>query len=115
VNRNASCNPLLHVSHHASGHFGVGGCVQIIVVDVELGIWIRRMGCVEGNRDKVLTQHVGEDGAAQRAILVENFVYDVLWCIQSKLICKVELVGTHPCTDLSRITTNEGTDVILED
>ena len=78
VNGNARGQPLLDVGDHAVGQLGRGRAVQVVVVDVQLGIGVGGARGLEGDANEVLAEHVGEDAAAQRAILVEHLVDNVL-------------------------------------
>ena len=63
---------------HAGGGLGIGRAVEVVVVDVEDGIGVRLAGSLEGDADEVFSKDLGEDGLAERAILVEHLVDDVL-------------------------------------
>lgn len=78
VNGNASSDPLLDVGDHAVGQLGIGGAVQVVVVDVQDRVWVSRAGSFEGDADEVLTKHVREDRAAQRTVLIKDLVAYVL-------------------------------------
>lgn len=61
-----------------------GGChlrgrlVEVVIVDVQLGIRVGLSRGLESNADEVLAKNTGEDRIAKGAILVEDFVHDVL-------------------------------------
>jgi len=78
VDGDARRDPLLDVSDHSVGQLGRGGAVQVVIVDVELRIRVGLAGCLEGDPNEVLAQDLRENGAAQRAVLGENLVADIL-------------------------------------
>ncbi|KAG9966599.1 family 10 xylanase, partial [Aureobasidium melanogenum] len=51
--------------------------VEVVVVDVELGVGVGGAGGLEGNADVVLTENLHEDVLAESAVLVEGLVNDV--------------------------------------
>lgn len=69
-------NPLLDVGDEALG-LCVGGRVEVVVVDVELGVRVGGTGGLEGNADVVLTKNLHEDVLAEGAVLVEGLVDNV--------------------------------------
>lgn len=54
------------------------GYDSLVVVDVELGIWVCCTSCFESDPHKVFAENIVEDTVTKGAILVENFVYNVL-------------------------------------
>lgn len=54
------------------------GYDSLVVVDVELGIWVCSTSRFEGDPHKVFAENIVEDTVTKGAILVENFVYNVL-------------------------------------
>jgi len=78
VNGDSGGDPLLDVLDHAVGDLGVVGAVEVVVVDVQLGVGVGGAGGVEGDLDEVLAKHLGEDAVAERAVFVEHLVDDVL-------------------------------------
>lgn len=63
---------------HAGRDLGVGGAVEVVVVEVEDGVGVRRAGGLEGDGDEVFAQDLGEDRRPQGAVLVEDLVAYVL-------------------------------------
>lgn len=63
---------------HTVGDLGVARRVEVIVVQVEDGVRVSRTRSLEGDGYEVLAQDLGEDGRAERAVLVEDLVADVL-------------------------------------
>ena len=96
VNGHASSKPLLDVRDHTVGQLRIVGIVQVVVVDVQLGTGICFAGSLKRNAHKVLAEDTGEDGVAERAILVEDLVDDV------------------PVQDLALVATRDVGDVILD-
>lgn len=71
--------------------------VEVVIVDVQLGVGVSLARGLEGNGDEALAKDVGEDGGAQTTIFVEDLVHDI------------------PGADLSSVTACNGGDVILDD
>ena len=93
VNGNTGGNPLLDVASHGLG-LSVAGAVEVVVVDVELGLWVGGLGSSESGGDKVLTENVVEDGRAERTVFVEDLV---------DYVPSIDLagVGAHELLDVS--------------
>lgn len=77
VDGDAGGDPLLDLGDHTLGLCVVGG-VEVVVVDVELGLGVGGAGGLEGGGDEAFTEDVVEDGGAEAAILGEDLVDDVL-------------------------------------
>jgi len=69
-------DPLLDVGDEASG-LGVSGRVQVVVVDVQLGVGVGGTGGLEGNADVVFTDDLHEDVVAESTVLVKGLVNNV--------------------------------------
>ena len=54
---------------------------SLVVIDVELRIGIGCTSSFEGNSDEVLADNPGENTITQGAILVEDFIHDILFSI----------------------------------
>lgn len=54
------------------------GVVEVVVVDVKLCGGVGGFGGAEGNVDEGFTEHVVENGGAEGAVVVEDFVHDIL-------------------------------------
>lgn len=54
VDGHAGGEPLLDVRHHAVGQLGGRRAVQVVVVDVQLGVRVGGAGCLETDADEVL-------------------------------------------------------------
>lgn len=78
VDGDAGLEPLGDVRDHALDELGVVGPVEVVVVDVEHAGGVDGAGGLEGDAHKVLAEDVGEDRGAQRAVLVEHLVDDIL-------------------------------------
>lgn len=78
VDGHAGGHPLVDMLDHAPGQLGGVGAVEVVVVDVQLGVRVSRAGRLEGNRDHVFAEDVVEGTAAEGAVFVEDFVGDVL-------------------------------------
>lgn len=76
VDRGAGGAPRLDLGDHALC-LGVRCLVEVIVVDVELGVGVCGAGGVEGGGDEGLAEDVVEDRRAHAAVLVEDLVDDV--------------------------------------
>jgi hypothetical protein len=76
INGDAGGDPLLDVRDE-SGGLGVSGRVEVVVVDVELGVGVGSAGGLEGDADVVLTDNLHEDVVAESAVLVEGLVNDI--------------------------------------
>jgi hypothetical protein len=76
VDGNAGGDPLLDFGGEA-GELGVGGAVEVVVVDVELGVRCGLLGSVESDADEFLAQDLGEDGVAEGTVFGEDLVDDV--------------------------------------
>jgi len=94
INGNTGRYPGLDFVDHALS-LGVAGLVQIVVVDVQLRIRIRSPRSREGNLDEILAEHIVEDRAPERAILIKDLVDDV------------------PSIDLALILAHDLVDVVL--
>lgn len=79
-----------------SGQLGVDA-IQVVVVNVELGVGVGFSGSLEGDGDEALAEDVREDGGAQGTVLVEDLVDDV------------------PGPDLTGVASGDGGDVVLDD
>jgi hypothetical protein len=73
VNGDTGGNPLLDVAGHGLC-LCVAGAVEVVVVDVELGLWVGGLCGSESSGDKVLAENVVEDGRAEGAVFVEDLV-----------------------------------------
>jgi hypothetical protein len=60
VNGDALGDPLVDLADHTGG-LGVGGNVEVVIVDEELGVGVSGAGSTEGDADEVLAEHAGED------------------------------------------------------
>lgn len=76
IDRHTGSLPFLNIADH-TGNFAVVRVIEIVVIDVQLGIGIGLTCLIESNADKVLAKNPGEDRAAQGAILVEDFIDDI--------------------------------------
>ena len=76
VDGDAGGDPLLDVGDETGG-LGVGGRVQVVVVDVELGVGVGSAGGLEGDTDVVLAENLHEDVLAESTVLVEGLVDNV--------------------------------------
>ena len=77
VDRNASSDPLGDLRDHTLGLSVVGG-VEVVVVDVQLGVRVGLASSLEGSGDETLTQHIVEHGGTEATILGKDLVDDVL-------------------------------------
>ena len=77
IDRYTSGDPLLHLGGE-TGKLGVSSAVEVVVVNVELGIRSGLLGSVESDADELLAQDLGEDGVTEGTILSEDLVDDVL-------------------------------------
>ena len=77
IDGDTSGDPLLDLGGE-TGKLGVGGAVEVVVVNVQLGVGSGLLGGVEGNADELLAQDLGEDGVAEGTVLSEDLVDDVL-------------------------------------
>ena len=68
-----------------------------LTIDVELGRRIGSMSGVVGDVDECVSEKVGEDGAAEGAVFVEDFVAYVV-------------LG-----DLALVSSHDGSDMVLDD
>jgi hypothetical protein len=96
VNGNTSSPPLLDVLDHSLG-LSVLGVVQVVVVDVQLGVGVGLAGGLEGDPDKVLAENVVEHAGAEATVLLEHLVDDV------------------PCVDLALPASHQAVDVVGHD
>jgi hypothetical protein len=76
VNGDTSGPPLLDVLDHSLG-LSVVGAVQVVVVDVQLGVGVGLAGGLEGDPDEVLAENVVEHAGAEATVLLEHLVDDV--------------------------------------
>lgn len=74
----AGGDPLGHVLDHAVLNLAVAAVIEVVVVEVEHGRGVGLTGCGISDADKVLAEHAGPDRVAERAVLVEDLVADVL-------------------------------------
>lgn len=81
VNGDTLPDPLVDLVHHGRD-LAPAGVVEVVVVNVQLRRGIREARGAEGDADVGLAEDVGEGRAANCAVVVESFVYDVL-CIVS--------------------------------
>lgn len=107
---------------HTIGDLGIARRVEVIVVQVEDSVRVSRTSSLEGDGDEVLAQDLGEDGRAQRAVLVEDLVADVLDTHSSVHILPLGAPdfpraekGTNPCPDLALVPRHDRRDVPLQD
>ena len=77
IDGDTSGNPLLDLGSEAS-ELGVGGAVEVVVVDVALSIRSGLLGSVESDANELLTQNTGENGVTEGTILREDLVDHVL-------------------------------------
>ena len=78
IDGNTGSDPLLDLGGKTS-ELGVGGAVEVVVVNVELGFWAGGFsGGFEGDADELLAQDLGEDGVTEGTVLGEDLVDDVL-------------------------------------
>lgn len=77
VNGNALGHPLVNVCDHTSGNLGVVGNVQVVVVDVELGVGISGACGAESDTNKVFAEDTAEDAVSKLAVLGEDLVHDI--------------------------------------
>lgn len=77
VDGDAGGHPLGDVGRHSLS-LGVGGGVEVVVVDVELCGRVGGTGGLERGRDEALAEDVVEDGGAETAVFAEDLVDDVL-------------------------------------
>jgi hypothetical protein len=96
VDGDAGGDPLLNVRDETGG-LGVGGRVEVVVVDVELGVGVGSASGLKGNTDVVLTEDLHEDVVAESAVLVEGLVNDI------------------PSVDLALEVGHDLSDVVLHD
>jgi hypothetical protein len=78
VDGDTSREPLLYHGDHAVRDLSVLGAVEVVVVDVELGVGVGSAGSLEGDGDELLTENSGKVGVAEAAILSEDLVNDIL-------------------------------------
>lgn len=76
IDGDAGGDPLLDMGDETSG-LGVSGRVQVVVVDVQLGVGVGGAGGLKGNADVVFTDDLHEDVVAESTVLVEGLVDDV--------------------------------------
>jgi hypothetical protein len=77
IDGNTSGDPLLDLGGKTS-ELGVGGRVEVVVVDVTLSIRGSLLGGLESDADEVLAQDTGEDRVTESTVLGEDLVDDVL-------------------------------------
>ena len=77
IDGNTSGDPLLDLGGE-TGELGVGGAVEVVIVNVELRVRRCFFGCVESDADELLAQDLGEDGVTEGTVLGEDLVDDVL-------------------------------------
>ena len=77
IDGDTSGDPLLDLGGEA-GKLGVGGAVEVVVVNVELGVGGGLLSSVESDADELLAQDLGEDGVTEGTVLGEDLVDDVL-------------------------------------
>lgn len=95
IDGHTGSDPLLHLGSEAS-ELGVGGAVEVVVVDVELSVWSGLLGGVESNADEVLAQNLGEDRVAKSSILGEDLVDDVLSNVSFAIKSSIDWSGHLP-------------------
>ena len=78
IDGDTSGDPLFDLGGE-TGELGVGGAVEVVVVNVELGVRGGLLSSVESDADKLLAQDLGEDGVTEGTVLGEDLVDDVLW------------------------------------
>ena len=77
IDGDTSGDPFLDLSGKAS-ELRIAGAVEIVIVNVELGVRRSLLGCVESDADELLAQDLGEDGVTEGTVLSEDLVDDVL-------------------------------------
>lgn len=100
VDWDTGSNPFLDMADHTI-QLRVGGGIQalqdqnickikrakgynsLIVIDVELCIWVSSTGCFKSDPYIVFADDIVEDAFTQRAILVEDFVHNILRSINN--------------------------------
>lgn len=97
INGDTGSQPLVDVSDHAVGHLSIVGNVEVIIVDVELGVGISGAGSAESNSNKVLTKNSAEDTVTEVTVLSEDLVDDI------------------PLKDLALVAGDHGRNVVLND
>ena len=78
IDGDTSGDPLLDLSGE-TGKLGVGGAVEVIIVDVKLGVGGGLLSSIESDADELLAQDLGEDRVTEGTVLSEDLVDDVLW------------------------------------
>jgi hypothetical protein len=73
-------DPLLNLSGE-TGKLRVGGAVEVVIVNVQLGVGGGLLSSVESDADELLTQDLGEDGVTESTVLSEDLVDDVLFTV----------------------------------
>ena len=97
IDRNTLGEPLVDLFDHAPGDLGVVCNVEVIVVDVKLGIRVSGACSAERDANEVLAENAAEDAVAEGAVLGEDLVDDV------------------PVEDLALVARDHCGDVVLDD
>jgi hypothetical protein len=92
INGKTSSPPLLDVLDQALG-LAVRGRVQVVVVDVQLGVGVGLAGSLECDPDKVLSKDVVVHTGTEATVLLEHLVDDVPGV-------NLALVAAHQCVDV---------------
>jgi hypothetical protein len=77
IDGNTGGDPLLDLSSKTS-ELGVGGRVEVVVVDVTLSVRSSLLGGLESDADKVLTKDTGEDRVTEGTVLGKDLVDNIL-------------------------------------
>lgn len=77
IDGHTSGDPLLNLSGEA-GKLRVGGAVEVVIVNVQLGVRGGLLSSVESDADELLAQDLGEDGVTEGTVLSEDLVHDIL-------------------------------------
>lgn len=96
IDGNALGEPPVDVGNHTGSDLGVVGNVQVVVIDIELGVGIGGACCAEGNANEVLAENTAENTVAEIAVL-----------------CK-DLIDNIPVKDSAPIAGNHGSDMVLD-
>src|SRR4029453_1171951 len=84
VNGYPSGLPFLDVGDHAIGQLGVGGAVEVVVVQIQDGLRVGGPSGLVRDAHEVLAQDLREDGLPERAVFAEDLVADVLGKTESR-------------------------------
>ena len=77
IDGNTGGDPLLDLGSK-TGELGVGGRVEVVVVDVTLSVRSSLLGGLESDADEVLTKHTGEDRVTEGTVLGKDLVDNIL-------------------------------------